>query len=363
MPLSTGGPVQLSDIDGDGKNELILRGEGINGFFEYRNDHFESFTSFDKNPVIDWEDKNMKMIDLSGDGHPDILITERNIFRWYPSDAKKGYDTSRTAPVPVDNFGGPVPVFSDPAESIYLADMSGDGLTDIVRIRNGEICYWPNMGHGFFGERVFMDNAPKFDKDEKFNQKYIKLGDIDGSGTTDIFYFGKAKPQCWFNNSGNSWDEGQTVENFLPVDSLTSVSLIDIEGTGTLCLVWSSQRPGMKQKQMSYIDLMGEKPHLLKEIDNNMGKIIRMSYGSSVKFYLEDKKAGKPWITRLGFPVQCLSKVQTIDEPGCTELVTEYRYHHGYFDGKEREFRGFGMVETIDTETYLTPPALGCSIC
>ena len=31
-----------------------------------------------------------------------------------------------------------------------------------------------------------------------------------------------------------------------------------------------------------------------------------------------------------------------------TELVTRYRYHDGYFDGREREFRGFGLVEQID---------------
>ena len=33
-------------------------------------------------------------------------------------------------------------------------------------------------------------------------------------------------------------------------------------------------------------------------------------------------------------------------------LTTEYRYHHGYWDGVEREFRGFGMVEQLDTETF-----------
>src|SRR5262249_43930267 len=27
-------------------------------------------------------------------------------------------------------------------------------------------------------------------------------------------------------------------------------------------------------------------------------------------------------------------------------------YHHGYFDGYEREFRGFGMVEQFDTEAF-----------
>jgi len=27
-------------------------------------------------------------------------------------------------------------------------------------------------------------------------------------------------------------------------------------------------------------------------------------------------------------------------------------YHHGYRDGTEREFRGFGTVEQLDTETF-----------
>ena len=41
--------------------------------------------------------------------------------------------------------------------------MSGDGLTDLVRIRNGEVCYWPNLGYGRFGAKVTMDDAPWFD--------------------------------------------------------------------------------------------------------------------------------------------------------------------------------------------------------
>ena len=41
-------------------------------------------------------------------------------------------------------------------------------------------------------------------------------------------------------------------------------------------------------------------------------------------------------------------------------LSTEYRYHHGYWDGVEREFRGFGLVEQLDTETC---PAAGGAFC
>jgi hypothetical protein len=88
----------------------------------------------------------------------------------------------------LDEEKGPKLVFADGTQSIYLADISGDGLTDLVRIRNGEVCYWPNLGYGCFGARVTMDNSPHFDAPDQFDQRRIRLADIDGSGVTDILY-------------------------------------------------------------------------------------------------------------------------------------------------------------------------------
>ena len=45
-----------------------------------------------------------------------------------------------------------------------------------------------------------------------------------------------------------------------------------------------------------------------------------------------------------------VERVETIDEISRSRFVTRYAYHHGYYDGVEREFRGFGMVEQHDTE-------------
>ena len=62
--------------------------------------------------------------------------------------------------------------------------------------------------------------------------------------------------------------------------------------------------------------------------------------------------AGKPWITKLPFPVHCVEKVTVTDKWRKTEFSSTYSYHHGYFDGIEREFRGFGRVEQVDVESY-----------
>ncbi len=104
---------------------------------------------------------------------------------------------------------------------------------------------------------------------------------------------------------------------------------------------------------MMYIDLMdGNKPHLLISSKNNLGAETRVHYLASTKFYLEDKAEGKPWITRLPFPVHVVEKIETYDHISRNLFVTRYAYHHGYFDGEEREFRGFGMVEQWDSEKF-----------
>jgi RHS repeat-associated protein len=94
----------------------------------------------------------------------------------------------------------------------------------------------------------------------------------------------------------------------------------------------------------------GRKPHLLVGIENNLGARTLIEYASSVKFYLADQRDGRPWITHLPFPVQVVERVATYDDVSHDRFVTRYAYHHGYFDGVEREFRGFGMVEQWDTE-------------
>ena len=304
-------------------------------------------------PNIDWRDPNLKFIDLTGDGHADILITEDEAFSWYPSLAEAGFGPAENVRQAIDEEQGPRLVFADGTQSIYLADMSGDGLTDLVRIRNGEVSYWPNLGYGRFGAKVTMDKAPWFDTPDMFDQRRIRLADIDGSGLVDILYLTGQGVQLYFNQSGNAWSERRILSTFPRIDNLSAVSTVDLLGNGTACLVWSSPLPGDARSTIRYIDLMGgQKPYLLIKTVNNLGGETEVTYAPSTKFYLQDKQAGTPWITKLPFPVHCVEKVTVRDKWRQTEFASTYSYHHGYFDGIEREFRGFGRIEQRDVETY-----------
>ncbi len=94
----------------------------------------------------------------------------------------------------------------------------------------------------------------------------------------------------------------------------------------------------------------GRKPHLLTGSANNLGAVTSMEYSSSARFRLEDTLAGRPWATRLPFAVQVVERTVTDDLVNRTRFTSRYTYHHGYFDGTEREFRGFGRVDQYDTE-------------
>lgn len=358
---------QFLDLAGDGRPDVVQFKGSVPGFYERTMDEkWESFVPFSSMPNVDWDDPNLKFIDLDGDGRSDILISEDNAFVWYQSLGETGFDAGQRTSRSWDEEKGPHFIFANKKQAIFLSDMSGDGLNDIVRIRHSEVCYWPNLGYGRFGAKITMDNPPCFDLEEKcdatvppldyvdeFDPSRIRLADIDGTGTTDILYLHRNGVRVYFNQSGNSWSHGTPINNFPALSNFVHVQVLDLLGNGTACLVWSSPLPSDSHCPVRYLDLMGgQKPHLLIKVRNNLGAETTIGYAPSTKFYLQDKLEGKPWITKLPFPVHCVEKVTVHDKWRKTTFSTSYSYHHGYYDGQEREFRGFGRVEQIDVEDY-----------
>lgn len=358
-----GGKAQLMDLAGDGRTYAVQLGGPTAGYQARKHDGtWEPFAAFPSQPHIPWNDPSLRFIDLTGDGHADLVLSDQHVFTFYRSLAKDGYDQGRQQILWDDEDKSPVLLFADSAETVFLADFNGDGLTDIVRIRHGEVCYWPNMGYGNFGAKVTMDCPPQFDYADQFDPKRIKLFDIDGTGPADIIYLDSGQIAVWLNQSGNSWSLPVRIEGLPQTNALTSISVVDFLGNGTACIVWSSSLSIHTPQPMRYIDLMGGcKPNLLTVVRNNTGAETKIEYSVSTRFYLQDRAAGTPWVTKLPFPVHVVERLSVYDRIGNTRLVTRYAYHHGYYDGTEREFRGFGMVEQWDTEdlAYLQDPGLG----
>ncbi len=348
----TEGALSVQELAGDGSKYLVQLSEQPKCFYKLDDeDTWERMRTFDSVPNISLANPDTRTLDLTGDGIADLLTSTDSGFTWHPGLGEKGFDVERTVLHELDEEKGPAVLFRDPEQSIFLADMSGDGLADIVRIRNGEVCYWPNLGYGKFKAKVNMLNAPLFDYSGKFDPTLIRLTDIDGSGITDIVYLGGNEFRVWMNQNGNGWSENyHSISAFPCVHNKAFIEVMDFLGKGTACIVHSDP---LQATPLQYIDLMGEtKPHLMTSNVNNCGKEVTLTYTPSTQFYLQDKKAGKKWFTKLPFPVQCVSSVRIEDKISKTVFVSTYRYSHGYFDHADKEFRGFARVEQLDTESF-----------
>lgn len=353
---------QLVDFDGDGRLALVDYQSSVGGFSERTvNGDWEPFTRFHALPRLDPTNPNQRFIDIDGDGIPDVVITEDDHILYYRSLGKEGFEPSVRVRKPSDEDEGPTVVFADQTETIFLADLTGDGLADIVRVRSDEISYWPSLGYGEWGRKIYASGSihDAID-DEPFDPRRVQFGDVDGSGTADLIYVGHNSVFIFLNTSGNGWSSPYVIRSLPSADASSQVSVIDVLGQGTACLVWSSPLPGNRRRPLRYVDLLrGQKPHLLKSFKNNLGAETHVTYSPSTKFYLADKDRGRPWLTRLPFPVHLVSRVERTDGVSKSKLVTEYAYHHGHYDGRDRELRGFACVEQWDEESFEGDPAAG----
>ncbi|MEG3632730.1 SpvB/TcaC N-terminal domain-containing protein [Micromonospora palythoicola] len=304
-------------------------------------------------PAGDPAGARLHLADLTGDGLPDLVAENASGARWYACLGRDGFAAAMAL---VDGAtGAPLPRFTsgEGTELVQFADMTGDGLPDLVRVGNGAVRYRPNLGHGRFGAWVRMADAPWLDGPGQFDPRRVLLGDVDGTGPVDLVYLAADATRLYGNRSGNGFAPARTLTGVPTPDRVTGAALIDLLGVGTACLVWSTPPPAGGRTPLRYLDLMGGvKPHLLIGYDNGLGAQVRIEYRPSTAFYLEDEARGRPWATRLPFPVQCAYRVTTTDRVRETVFVRRTSYHDGCYDPREREFRGFGLVETQDTESY-----------
>ncbi len=341
--------VALADLAGDGRPDLLVLSGELNGFFELGEDGWSRFTEIDRLPGQGLSDPNARLVDVTGNGLTDVVLTAPGHFVWFECLGEKGYSAPRLVRRVHDLDAFPDVAFDDPTGRVRLADMTGDGLKDFVLVGDGRVDYWPNLGYGRFGRRITMERAPRLPPDHDPERVY--LVDLDGTGCADVAYADAHCVRLWLNRSGNAFGDEQRIEG-TPDGTLGGLQFADVDGTGTSALVWGHPI-GRRGTGFRVLDPCGgQKPYLLVEMRNNLGLTTRVRYGSSTRHRLDAEARGEPWEGVLPFPVQVVEAIEVTDHISRSRLVTTYRYWDGQYDAHEREFRGFGRVDQIDTEAF-----------
>lgn len=343
--------VQFIDADGNGRTDLLVTNGAMSGYFPLSIGgqwDRRSFRRYRQAPSFNLEDPEVKLVDLDGDGVTDAIRSGSRLECFF-NDPQEGWNNTRWVErQALEVF--PNVNFSDPR--VKWGDFTGDGLQTIALVYDGSFVYWPHFGHGNWGEPVRMKNSPRFPYG--YDPRRILVGDVDGDGLADIVYVEDTKVTLWINQSGNRWRDPITIKGTPPVSDMDAVRLVDVLGSGISGVLWSRDANGLSRDHVFFLDFTGGlKPYLLHEMDNHIGAVTKVEYAPSTRFYLEDQRLpATRWKTTLPFPVHVVSRVEVIDHFSKGKLTTEYQYHHGYWDGGEREFRGFGMVEQRDTESF-----------
>lgn len=352
-PALTSPGAAFADLDGTGTADLLVLDRPIGGFAPLRpGGGFGPPVVWRDAPAARLSDGSARLVDLDGDGVADLLAQPPGraaLQLWFRTDTGWGADPT-VVPAP----DAPPVALSDPRTR--LADITGDGLPDLVRVRGGRVTFWPYLGHGRWAAERDLGALPG--APDQLDPARLHLVDVDGDGRADCVYVDAGRVLVWTNRSARGWTGPEVVEG-TPACPPEYVRVVDLLGAGVAGVLYALAPAGARQARSYFLDLLGgRKPYLLTEIDAGLGAAATISYRPSTQFAADDRDAGRPWRTFCPFPVHCVAELTERDLLTAVERRVRYRYHEGHWDPAGRTFAGFAAVDVEELGDATMPTLL-----
>lgn len=331
--------VAFADMNGDGVADIISIDRPLDGYVpRVPLGGFDRPVSWRTAPAKAVGAPDARLVDLDGDGVLDLLCgTAEHLLLHYRRDPDGWVDK----PAVVARRGGPDVNLEDP--HVFVADMSGDGNPDLVRVDGGGVTCWPYLGQGRWAPAVSMGKPDGLPFD--LRPERLFLNDVDGDGCADLIYLDQDRVLFWINQAGNGFGARRAIE-YVPTGRMADMRIADMRGSGTAGILWSTEGPLRQGATYFYLDFTGDaKPYLLDSIDNGLGLTCRIAYTTSARESARDAREGRAWTTFLPVVVPVVSAFEVTDETTGRLSRTEVRYHDGRYDGVLREFAGFARVD------------------
>jgi RHS repeat-associated protein len=333
--------VELLDLDGNGHSDLV---DGLNGrvLWNLGNGDWEEEAAVENQLPDFTADANLSFFDYDGDKRPDVMHSDNGNTWFYLNEANGRFSTDGVLGEPI-GWG-----FKE--SGLKTADMNGDGLQDAVLILGSLVTYRLYLGFGNWSAPVEM-----FGLSDSFDASTMRLVDLNGDSLSDAVAVLGNEVLVSFNESGQVFGplwRVQEVEG-TPIPEKTaemSIRFADMNGTGSTDVVWIDGSGGVK-----YLELFPKRANLLSRVENGIGKVMEIYYDTTVTHMAEDGGTDA-WVHRLPHPMLTVERIETYDTLSRVRQVQTFHFSNGYYDGEERQFKGFqDVVVETDGDDSMEP--------
>jgi RHS repeat-associated protein len=348
---STAPIAHLADMDGDGLADLAVT--ALDGSVLYFQNSGrlswgprQNMSIQDTAPPSPFGNPDVRTADLDFDKRMDII---QSISTGSGADYRIWFNLgsqSYSASVTVPQAAG----FMLSSPGVQIADFNGDRVPDIAQVTPAYVTVTAGLGYGHFAAPITVP-IPDVVLDDTQAARAV-LMDINGDGLADLVLERAAPGELWYwLNLGNYTFSHRKIITGLPttIGGNAVVRWADLNGNGTTDLIYadSTASPRLQTVDIGQLINGSTTPNLLVTISNGIGRVTLLNYQPSTAFSLADAAAGQPWPDLMPNPVQVVASMTTLDSLG-HQYLTQFRYHNGYYDPVQKQFRGFAGADQID---------------
>lgn len=131
---------------------------------------------------------NTFMTDMNGDGLADLVYLSKSRLMFFPNRGINGFGEA------IDfnsfrNIGRELYNF----ENVRFADLNHDGMSDLIYLNGIRVVVWPNKGQSAEQGQFAFGDPMRLEHPDRIAPSKVSVADIDGNGVTDIVWFRAGK--------------------------------------------------------------------------------------------------------------------------------------------------------------------------